>query len=82
MNTGTFGLKPAFLASRKSIAALLRSSNDAFVQLPIIACEMSFGHEDFSTSPANDDKVCERSGVKGPLICGSSVLRLISMTSS
>lgn len=82
MRTGTFGFKPAFLASRKSIAALLRSSKDALVQLPIIACEIPFGHEDCSTSPANDDKVCERSGVKGPLMCGSRVLRSISMTSS
>jgi hypothetical protein len=82
INTGIFGFNPASRASRKSTAALLRSSKDEFVQLPIIACEISFGQVDPSTSPANADKACERSGVKGPLMCGSRVLRFISMISS
>ena len=49
------------------------------VHEPISPAPSSDGQPFFFKAPANSDSGCARSGVKGPLICGSSVDRSISM---
>jgi len=52
------------------------------VQLPIRPADAVSGHWFIFTASANFESGVERSGVFGPLICGSRVERSIVMTSS
>ena len=56
------------------------SSYDELVHDPISALEISNGQPFSLASAPMALSLCARSGVCGPLICGSSVDRSISMT--
>ena len=75
-----FAIKPFSSACFAIEAALEISSYDEFVQLPINPTETSRGQPfSFATSPIFEIGVA-RSGVNGPLICGSNSDKFISIT--
>mmetsp|Transcript_9808 Transcript_9808/g.26683 ORF Transcript_9808/g.26683 Transcript_9808/m.26683 type:complete len:321 (-) Transcript_9808:629-1591(-) len=82
MANGTLALIPAARACLATLAALVMSSYEELVQEPISPAETLLGQPFFLTASANSEIPCAKSGVKGPLTCGSSSLRLISIISS
>ena len=73
-------LTPWLRASLAMEAAREKSSYEEFVQDPISPTFSSCGHPFFSTASLNLEIGVARSGVNGPLICGSSSDKLISMS--
>src|SRR2546421_703490 len=72
-----FGLRPAAAACFTRPSARFMSWKELFVQLPINPADTERGHLFASTAAANLERGVERSGVNGPLICGSRVERLM-----
>merc|ERR1711892_1258982 len=62
------------------LATLLMSSYEEFVQDPMRPSLTSVGHPFAKAASLSPEMGVQRSGVKGPLICGSKVFRSISMT--
>ena len=69
---------PAASACLAMLAARLISSYELLVQDPISAALSSVGHPFFFSAGPKADRGLARSGVKGPLMWGSSSDRLIS----
>ena len=82
MVKSTLALIPALSAWRATEAARCMSSYDELVQLPIRPAFSCVGQPFLRRASANDESGCARSGVKGPLTCGSRVERSMSMTRS
>mmetsp|Transcript_33922 Transcript_33922/g.100966 ORF Transcript_33922/g.100966 Transcript_33922/m.100966 type:complete len:293 (+) Transcript_33922:705-1583(+) len=80
MVNGTLALMPAASACFAMDAARAMSSYEELVHEPMSAALSSVGHPCFFISDANLDSGCARSGVKGPLTCGSSSLRFTSIS--
>eukprot|EP01139_Manchomonas_bermudensis_P016486 Amastigsp_a512855_9.p3 type:complete len:271 gc:universal Amastigsp_a512855_9:1834-1022(-) len=71
-------LMPAPSACLASDAARDMSSYEEFVHEPMSPTLSSFGYLFLMTASLNLESGCARSGVNGPLMCGSSVERSIS----
>ena len=82
MKTSAFGFKPAADACLMMFSARVISWYELFVQLPINPAPKDSGHSLTLTRFLNCERGVERSGVKGPLICGSRLERSIVINSS
>lgn len=69
---GTLTLRPAAVACLAMLATRDMSSYDELVHEPMRPAESSSFQLLDETNEANLDRGVERSGVKGPLRCGSS----------
>ena len=78
MVNADLALRPCEAASSAIAADRLMSSYDELVHDPMRPTLSSAGQECFLTSEANLEIGVARSGVKGPLICGSRVSRFCS----
>ncbi len=77
--SGTLDFIPLALACSAKLAALDMSSYDEFVQLPINATEIGSMYSWDLTSSDKSEIFLAKSGVWGPTMCGSSVVRSISI---
>lgn len=82
MKKSAFGSNPAADACLTRSSALVISSYELFVQLPINPAPKDSGHSLVLTASLNCERGVERSGVNGPFICGSRLERSIVTTSS
>lgn len=73
-----FVFRPRFIAWWTIEGERDMSSWELLVQEPIRPTVRSDGQPAEATSSLNSERGCAKSGVKGPLMCGSNLERLIS----